>query len=293
MARPDTMTPHPALQPYARSAVVRGTRLFYYDAGPSGQPPVVLVHGLGDEADTWRHILPALAMRRRVIAPDLPGFGRSDGPARGYSSAFFAQAVGALLAELRIDRATLVGHSMGAAIVQRLALARPDLAERLVLIDGGLATAPSRPPPQIWLFLAPGLGEAAYTSLRRSQDMAYATLRPYYHDLDALPPDDRAFLRERVWARVWSAKQRRAFLSALRWLAIDGATRADAFRERAARRGTPTLLIWGERDLIVPLAAGEALAAQIPGAELQAIAGAGHHPEHEQPAAVLELLGRL
>jgi pimeloyl-ACP methyl ester carboxylesterase len=284
------MPPHPALQPYARSAVVDGTRLFYYDAGAGDGPPLLLVHGLGDEADTWWRVLPWFARRRRVLALDLPGFGRSDHPRRAYTTGFFARSVAGLLAALGIGRAVLVGHSMGAAVVQRLALARPDMAERLVLIDGGLPTRRSYPRGPIWLFLAPGLGEAAYTSLRRSQDQAYATLRPYYRDLDALPAEDRAFLRERVWARVWSDGQRRAFLSALRWMAIDQAARAGAFRERLARMPIPTRILWGDGDQIAPPAAGSALAELLPNAELRVVAGGGHNLHQERPAEVIDAL---
>jgi pimeloyl-ACP methyl ester carboxylesterase len=284
------MTPHPALQPYARSAIVGGRRLFYYDAGAGAAAPLILVHGIGDEADTWRRVLPILARRRRVIALDLPGFGRSEGPRGGYALAFFARALADLLGALGLGRAALAGHSLGAAVAQRLTLARPELVERLALISGGLPTTPSRPPRQLWLFLAPGLGEAIYTSLRRSQDGAYATLRPYYYDLDALPPDERAFLRERVWARVWSAPQRRAFLSALRWLAVDQAARANAFRDRLSKLPTPTRLIWGEHDLIAPIGAGQALARLLPAAELRVIAGCGHQPQQERPEELVELL---
>jgi len=280
-----------ALRPYSRTTVAGGPQLHYYDAGTAAGPPLVLIHGLGDEADTWRHVLPQLAARRRVIAPDLPGFGRSDKPHRAYTTAFFARTIAALLAQLGIARAEIVGSSMGAVVAQRLALARPALVERLALIGGGMPITHERIPPPLWLFLLPGLGELSYTSLRRSQDEAYATLRPYYRDLDGLPEDDRAFLRERVWARVWSAGQRRAFLSALRWLAIDQATRAAAFRQRLARLHTPTLLLWGEHDLIASRARAEALQALLPDARLQLIPGSGHLPQQERPEALVEALG--
>src|SRR5215212_4269644 len=129
------MPPHPVLQPYARSMALEGRRLFYYEAGASDAPPLVLIHGLGDEADTWWRVLPGLARNRRVIAPDLPGFGRSAGPSDGYTGPFFARTIAGLLAALGIARATLAGHSLGAAVAQRLALAQPSLAERLVLIS--------------------------------------------------------------------------------------------------------------------------------------------------------------
>ena len=293
MTHSDSMPPPPALQFYAQSLVADGIRLHYYDSGPHPDTPVVLIHGLGDEADTWRHVFPALARWRRVIALDLPGFGRSEKPRRAYTLAFFARTVTELLASLGIRKALLVGHSMGAAIAQRLALAQPQWAERLVLIGGGLPIQARRPTGPLWLFLTPGVGEIVYTSLRRSQEGAYATLTPYYYDLAALPPADRAFLRERVWARVWSAGQRRAFLSALRWLAADTLARADRFRARLAKLQVPTTILWGEHDLIVPPAAGTALATLLPQARLQLIGASGHLPHQERPEQVVEALHEI
>lgn len=290
MTRPDSMPPPPALLPYARRVEAGGQWLHVYDSGSGAGVPVLLIHGLGDEADTWRQLFPALARRHRVLAFDLPGFGRSSGPRLAYTGAFFARTAAALLAALGVERAALVGHSMGAAIAQRLALAAPGLADRLVLIDGGLPIVSSRPPAQLWLFLTPGLGDALYTSLRRSQAGAYATLEPYYYRLAALADEDRAFLSARVWARVWSASQRRAFLSALRWMAIDQATRAEHFRARLACAATPTTLIWGAHDAIVPPALGAALAQLLPSAQLHTLDASGHLPHQEQPQPTLALI---
>jgi pimeloyl-ACP methyl ester carboxylesterase len=267
-----------------------GLRLHYYDAGATAAPVLLLIHGLGDEADTWRHVIIPLAETHRVIALDLPGFGRSAHPWRAYSLAFFAQSVVGLLEALGIRRASLVGSSLGAAVAQRIALGRPDLVAQLVLIGGTLPIQRRLPPAALWWFLTPGVGELAYTSLRRSQDEAYATLRPYYGDLDALPPDDRAFLRERVWARVWSGGQRRAFLSALRWLSLEQALRPPLFRARLAQSRVPTLLLWGEHDRIMPQAGAAALTTLLPAARLDVIGGAGHLPQQERPAAVVAAL---
>lgn len=287
-----TLMPPPAdLAPLSRTKTLdSGLCLHYYEAGSSFASPLVLIHGLGDEADSWRHVLRPLAESHRVIALDLPGFGRSGHPKRAYTLTFFARTVAQLLAALGIERATLVGSSLGAAVAQRLALGRPDLVERLVLSDGVLPVESGRPTGALWMFLIPGIGEAMYASLRRSQDEAYATLRPYYGDLDALPAADRAFLRQRVWARVWSNSQRRAFLSALRWLAIDRVFRAGDLRARLAGLSTPTLLIWGEYDHIVAQAEGEATAALLPDARLEVIRSAGHLPHQEHPAEFVAAL---
>jgi pimeloyl-ACP methyl ester carboxylesterase len=291
MSNRPQMTIPAHLEPYSRTIRLQlGFDLHYYDAGSPAAPVLVLIHGLGDEADTWRHVIPLLAETHRVLALDLPGFGRSAHPWRAYSLLFFARSVGAFLEQLGISKATLVGSSLGAAVAQGFALSRPAQVEQLVLIGGGLPIEPGLPPAQLWWFLAPGLGEAAYTSLRRSQEEAYATLRPYYADLDALPPEDQAFLRARVWARVWSAGQRRAFLSALRWLSSDRALRAAEFRGRLATLATPTLLLWGEHDHIVPQESGAALAALLPNGRFTVLRGVGHLPQQEQPAALVVAL---
>jgi pimeloyl-ACP methyl ester carboxylesterase len=307
------MEPPPLLRPYAHTRDVGGMRLHYYDAGAGAAPPLVLIHGLGDEADTWRHIFLPLAERRRVIALDLPGFGRSDKPYRHYTVTFFARAVWALLAALDLDQVVLMGSSLGAFVCQRLAIARPAAVAQLVLIGGAMAIRPAgqpaptpapapastpahttrRSPVRLWLYLTPVVGELLYTGLRRSQDLAYASLRPYYHDLTGLPAADRAFLRERVWARVWSSGQRRAFLSTQRWAGIELSLRMPAWRERLQQLATPTLLIWGEHDAVVPRARGEAMAAALPNAELRIIAGSGHLPQQERPAALLDVLQAL
>lgn len=283
-----------ALRPYARNVAAGGLQLHCYDAGggdaSGAATPMILIHGLGDEADTWRHVFVRLAQHRRVIALDLPGFGRSDRPQRAYTLAFFAQTVAALMAALGMERSVLVGSSMGAATAQRLALARPDVVEKLVLIGGCVPAQFGLPPLPMWAFLAPGLGELGYTSLRKSSDAGYSTLIPYYYQLDALPEADRAFLAERVRARVFSDGQRRAFLSALRWMTIERALRAEQLRRQVIHQQTPTLLVWGEQDMIVPSAAAHAMAALLPNAQVRIIPACGHLPQQERPEELLAIL---
>jgi pimeloyl-ACP methyl ester carboxylesterase len=290
MQAPDTFTIPDNLSPYVREVLVGGIRLHCYDASSGDATPIILIHGLGDEADTWRHVLLPLARNRRVIAVDLPGFGRSDHPHVAYTLAFFARTIAQLLHALGIRKAILIGSSMGAATAQRLALARPDLVERLILVGGCVPASFGLPGGPMWLFLTPGLGELIYTNIRREADSGYATLRPYYRDLDGLAQADRDFLAERVRARVWSAGQRRAFLSALRWLAIERAMRANTLREQVIRQATPTVLIWGDADAIVPPAAAHAMAALLPDAQVHMIAECGHLPQQERPTELLQVV---
>lgn len=290
MAPVVTMNVPKALESYSSMLAINGTRVHYYDAGSLTAPAMILIHGLGDEADTWQHIIPALAERYRVIAVDLPGFGRSEQTRRSYTTGFFANIIAGMFAELNIDKAIVVGSSMGAMVAQRLAMARPDLVKQLVLIGGGISQGKQAMNLGTLLFLIPGVGEIFYSTLRASQDKAYETLRPYYYQLDKLPEAQRQFLRERVWARVWSAGQRRGFLSTLRWLAIDTSTRVPQFIARLSKLDIPTILVWGEHDNIQPLSNAQAMLTFLPNARLVILPDTGHLPQQESPEAIIDLL---
>jgi pimeloyl-ACP methyl ester carboxylesterase len=275
--------------------------LFFYEAGPASAPPLLLVHGLGDEADTWRHLAPSLSARHHIVAPDLPGYGRSDKPKRPYTLAFFQEVLLELLAELEIESATLAGHSLGAALVHSMALAQtqpertPGLqklgVERLILIDGSLVTR-SRPLDlATLLFLIPGLGEWQYNRLRNDPEAAYETLRAYFGDLDRLPAEDRDFLLQRVNERVWSDGQRRAFFSTLRHLARDVPGQQKELPGRLAGLAVPTVVIWGELDQINPQDNGRATVELQPRARFVLVPGAGHNVQQEKPQAVLSAIG--
>lgn len=277
------------LKPYQRRVSVNGVGLHLYDSGATNaqEPPILLIHGLGDEADSWRQVFPLLMERGRAVALDLPGFGRSDHPKRAYTLTFFTDTVVALLENLRIPQAVLVGNSMGAAVALRVAMRRADLVARLVLVNG--------PPVRNKLgkvqmmFLIPGQGEKIYNSFRSSQEAAYGSLRPYYGSLDALPAQDRQFLWERVWDRVWSDDQRRAYFSTFRWMALEGLLGRPSPAQLSQIK-TPTLIIWGEQDKLIPLEAGKTLQSWIPAAKLHVIPGCGHLPQQEKPVELVRLI---
>jgi pimeloyl-ACP methyl ester carboxylesterase len=268
------------LQPFARQVELPRSRvrLFYYDAGCPASPAMVLVHGLGDEADTWRRVIGSLAGSFRVIAPDLPGFGRSSLPARRpLSPPFLARVMRELVDQLGIRNATWVGSSLGASIAQIVAIRWPARVARLVLVDGGIQARP-RLRGALLGMLVPGAGERRYRTLRYDLDAAYETLRPYYGNLDGLPPEERAFLRERVRDRVSSDTQRVAYFSAFRsllfWMLLAGrrATR------RARSLDRKTLYVWGSDDRIVPSGSWNAENARV-----TIVRGAGHLPHQESP----------
>jgi pimeloyl-ACP methyl ester carboxylesterase len=286
------MQPWPALEPYARSIYLprNGLTLHLYEAGATDAPPIFLIHGLADEADTWRHLVPPLSTQYRVLAPDLPGFGRSEKPDRPYTVPFFQDILLELLDRLEVQRAVLVGHSLGAVIVHALALSHRERVERLTLIGGSLVARSQRVDLATLLFLIPGLGEWLYSRLRKDPQAAYRTLEPYYGNLDHLPEADREFLFQRVNERVWSDGQRRAFLSTFRNLArwIPGQQRG--LPSRLATLDVPTLVLWGEADRMMPVENGHALVELQPTARLVVVPRVGHNVHQEDPEAVLETL---
>jgi pimeloyl-ACP methyl ester carboxylesterase len=134
-----------------------GLSLRYLVAGEG--PPLVLLHGAGDNSLDWRWVLPALARTHHVYALDLPGSPESARPVADYSPAFFERSLAAFLDALGIERATLVGNSLGGTVALRLALSEPSRVEALVLVSAaGLGRAVN---PAFVSVDVPGLAEAA------------------------------------------------------------------------------------------------------------------------------------
>ena len=283
------MQPYPGLERWSRTVTLprSGIRLFLFDTGSGDQTPVVLLHGLGDEADTWRHVLPGIAGQRRVIAPDLPGFGRSDQGKHKYTIPFFADTVLELVDTLSQQKVIVVGHSTGALIAQEFALRNPGWVERLILIGGSLVSGETKLDRSLLFFLLPGLGEWTYNRLRKDPQAAYRSLEPYYSRLDDLPQAERDFLYQRVNERVWSSGQRRGFLSTLRGMAAWLPSQQKGLPHRLRDFHVPTTVIWGENDRIVPVQNARALTEMLPDALPVIVPGAGHNVHQEQPDAVI------
>ena len=289
----------PSLAPFAKTLCVPGGDLFYYDTGEcaAGKPALILVHGLGDESDTWRHVFRPLAdAGHRVIALDLPGFGRSVWKGkigvRTQSEAIIRviNETGAANAE---NPAVLAGSSLGAGIAGLTAGKRPELVKGLILIDGCFPFAGGSG-KALYLLGLPFLGKRWYRGFRSNHEAAWRSLYSYYNDLDAMSEEDKAFLRERVIARVESPNQERGYFATLRSMNTfflfrkrSGAKKIKAFPGKIA-------LIWGEKDTVFPLEKAAPFRELRPDADLTVIPGAGHLPHQEKPeetaAAMLKFL---
>ncbi|HUX42158.1 MAG TPA: alpha/beta fold hydrolase [Rectinemataceae bacterium] len=289
------MAPWPALGPLGRFLKLPSGkgRLFYFDsaAGKSERRSVVLVHGLGDEGDSFRHLFPLLSGDFRLLAVDLPGFGRSEAGG-GTSVGLCVEAVAALLEAEGIEGAIVVGSSLGAAIAQLLALRCPTRVGALLLEDGG-SPAPGKPPSSLLAMALPLVGRRRYEGYKGHDEAAVRSLFPYYADWAGLPSADREFLSRRVAERVNSATQERAYISLLRSAMFTTMTKTRVFSGQLASWRKPMAVVWGAGDIVVPESAGRALAGQVGGASFDLVEGAGHLPHQERPEAVAAIIRDL
>ncbi len=253
-----------------------------------GQGPVLLlIHGIGDCSDTWREVIPSLARDHTVIAPDLLGHGRSDKPRADYSVAAYANAMRDLLSVLEINRATVVGHSLGGGVAMQLAYQYPERCERLVLVSSGgvcpevhpLLRLASAPNADLFLPLihVPGA--------RLATRCAFALLRVMGSDLGA---DSEHLLH--VFDALPDATSRRAFVRTLRSV-VDWRGQAITMLDRCyLTRGMPALLLWGARDAVIPFHHAQIAHAAMPGSRLEVFAQAGHFPHLTDPPRFVTVL---
>jgi pimeloyl-ACP methyl ester carboxylesterase len=254
--------------------LIDGVRIHWADVGePSTSTPLVLLHGLVNSSLTWSAVAPLLAADRRVLMPDLPGHGRSGRPNAGYSLDWYARTVARWLQRVGVERADVVGHSFGGGIAQMLLLECPQRIRRLVLVAaGGLGKGVGW-----WLRLAslPGVVEHLGQPF-----MALGTRLALRGAKGGVTAEDVAALG----AYNSQAGTARAFARSVRDV-IDwrGQLRHFAHRAGEIEQLPPMLVLWGDRDGVIPFAQGRAFAESLHGACFRAFPGSGHYLHNEQP----------
>ncbi|MFZ4701574.1 MAG: alpha/beta fold hydrolase [Candidatus Methylumidiphilus sp.] len=265
-------------------------KVYVYDSGASAKPTLLLIHGLGDDADTWRHVFIPLAEKYRVVALDLPGFGRSDKPRRIYSIKFLRDVLIELMDALSLGQVVLMGNSLGAILAEIVAIKHPTRVAGLVLLDGTVSAPVFSYHRSFLLMALPLLGRRLYGSLRGNPQAAYDSLRLFFAHLENLPEADRQFLYQRVNQRMWDDRQRDAFLSLLHQLVWCEPLRKHHFARCLGRLCIPTQIIWGEHDAVLPVECAHDLLAKRPGCQLTVLPETGHIPQQENPDAVVQVL---
>jgi pimeloyl-ACP methyl ester carboxylesterase len=264
-----TARPIPPPGPGERDTFVDGVRWRSREAPGHGHP-VVYVHGHLASSASWKEVLSAASAGRPAIAVDLPGFGFSDRPwPYDYTAAGEARGLARYLEARGIGKAVLVGNSLGGGEAMVVAAERPDLVEALVLVA---PASPSGPIPwPVRILRVRGLGDLA---------LALATRRfvgfGLRHRMYARAARVTEAAIDDAWRPLGVPGTRRAALQAIR-------TDPEAFRGLEARVRVPTLVLWGERDKMLPAAEGERLASKIRGARLVILPDAGHLPQRERP----------
>jgi pimeloyl-ACP methyl ester carboxylesterase len=262
-----------------RFAEVRGTRLRYLVAGRG--EPLLLVHGLGGAAANWLALAPLLLPGRRLLLPELPGHGGSEPPAAAPSLNVYADRLAALLDYEAAAPAAVVGHSLGGAIVLRLAIRRPDAVSALVLAGAAgisSATRNARYALTVTGIVKPGRKLARYRRrIARSNGLKRAVFGRWgAADPEALPP-------ELVEAFLSGPPRHTDTVSAAKALVRDD-PRPDLDRVRC-----PSLVLWGARDHQLPVADAFDYARRL-GGRLRVIADCGHLLIGERPAACADAI---
>lgn len=261
-----------------------GIDTFYLEAG-SG-PPVIVLHGLAMTNASMISTVASLAKSRRVIAPDLPGFGDSAKPLRDYDPDFFARWLLAFMDATGVSRASIVGNSMGGRIAIETALVAPHRVEKLALFAASMAFRKNRQAvplvrlsiPEAGFMPVPVLGLHVRHGLRLLFAQPSRMHEAWY---DAAVDE---------FMRIFKAPRARvAFFKAARQIYLERPFGPQGFWERLTALSVPALFIWGERDRLVPPSFARHVEQAVPHARSVLIEDCGHFPQIEHP----ELTNRL
>ena len=269
----------------AHEVEIHGHRAIYRTAGNG--PAVLLIHGMVNSSRHWEAVALRLADSYRVLAPDLIGHGDSATPRGDYSLGAHAASIRDLLATIGVERATVVGHSLGGGVAMQFFYQFPQRTERLVLVSsGGLGHEVS---PLLRAAALPGaaliLRVAARPRLVAALDATGARLRARGRSVGIYVQAIARALRP-----LEQPASRRAFLQTLRSV-IDVHGQRVSARDRLYLLGDmPTLVVWGKRDRTIPLEHGLAAAREIPRCRFETLPRAAHFPHLEDPEGLAAML---
>lgn len=260
---------------FSKFADLDGLRIHYLEKGEG--TPLVLIHGYTSSTYTWRDQFAELAKQYRVIAVDLKGFGFSDKPDGDYSRRAQGEVVARLLDKLNIERAWLVGNSMGGETALNVAADHPEKVLGLVLIDSAGVKVQGRTSLAPWYLQLPVVGRLLTALALTSDRLVRAGLEKSFYD-------DSKITDERVSAYYQPLRTLGGQLSATRARA-----QFELFpvEDKIPLIKAPTLIIWGAEDELIPLEAGRKLNELITGSKLVVFDKCGHVPQEEMPERVL------
>jgi pimeloyl-ACP methyl ester carboxylesterase len=267
-----------------RLVEIAGVETYVADAGEG--PAIVLLHGYGDTADAWRRVVPGLLKEHRVVALDMPPFGRSAEAAEGKLLDFYGEFFPSFLDEVRLDRATVIGHSLGGGVALRLAIENPERVERLGLVaPAGLGNTP----PWWWHALtaravwqgALAIPTPLTTPIVRQGLKSFLALRLF--------ADPNRLGREiKHLVDMHGTRRDLTKLLAAGHACIDSYT--GQLLERSVALEIPLWMVWGRQDGLVPSMHARAFASAHPNAKVHVLDDCGHYPHIELPQRFNQLL---
>ncbi len=262
-----------------RQVDVEGCSVFTRDTGTG--PPLLLVHGLGHSSTAWLRTIPTFAQTYRVVAPDMPSFGRSDAPDVAYDPPYFARFIQDFIAALDLGPVDAVGNSLGGLAIALAAIDKPAAFRSIVLVDPVGFTGPPAPPLD-GVYLA---FTALWMSLPRTRPLIRAGYAAGFFDSATL---DEATVDE-IEVRATSEPARRAARKSLRAI-FHFSKHLQQFHARLSGLTPRTLVVWGKNDLVLPSKDTDVVRRVLPRARIEVLDRCGHFPHIEQPAALSKLV---
>jgi pimeloyl-ACP methyl ester carboxylesterase len=268
-----------------RHLSINGHQIAFRTAGRGDV--VLLIHGMAGSSVTWKQVMPALAERFTVLAPDLLGHGQSAKPRSDYSLGAHANILRDLLNALGHERATFVGQSLGGGIAMQLAYQFPERCERLVLVNsGGLGSEVNF---ILRALTAPGAERAYALVCNRGLRTAGHWLAGWLERAGVRPgPAGQEMWRS--YDSLADADTRLAFFRTLRTVIDPSGQTVSAMNRLSLAARVPTLIVWGDRDPFIPVSHAFAAHEVIPGSRLEIFEGIGHYPHCEAPARFVAVL---
>ncbi len=239
---------------------VFGQRIHCTETGNG--PALILLHGLASDASEWSRVTGPLARKRRVIAPDQLGFGESDKPLMRYRVGTLVSFLEGMYRELRIDRASLIGHGISANVAAAFALAHPEMVDHLMLLSAG--------------FLENGQNAAPMNPATREEARRLVFLTR--HEADGLVADG-----------VFAESMRSGFANQM---LIESLARGEDLPDVGLIHH-PTLIVWGREDRLTPVALADRIHSRISGSELVVMDRCSHAPQLDQPGELTLILDKF
>ena len=274
----DPVFPRPVTAPQDRTVFAGGLPVSILEAGRGD--PVLLLHGLGATKASFLPTVMALAKDHRVIVPDLLGHGDTAKPLARYDAPTFARFVLQLMDSLDIDRADLIGNSMGGRISLEVAMTTPDRVRSVSLLCPAVAFLKRRGFVPFVRVLRPELGIVPH---RLPHRMVVRSIRTMFSQPNRLPMSWYEAGADEFLRVFRTPRGRAALYASMRNIYLDEPGGESGFWMRLERLDKPSLFVWGDRDRLVPAAFDRHVRRTLPSAASHVFRDCGHVPQFEHP----------